>query len=109
MTLVRNDENAFLSDVFVFDRERRRLRLVSRNSDGEQGNDDSFGALVSDDGEVVVFSSRASHLVRRNTNQVQTRAFHAPTVSLLNVAARGPSCPTELRSRRSLQMTPLRP
>ena len=69
VTLVRNDRNAFFSDAFVFDRERRRLRLVSRNSDGEQGNDDSFGALVSDDGEVVVFSSRASNLVRRDTNQ----------------------------------------
>ena len=69
VTLVRHDRNAFFSDAFVFDRERRRLRLVSRNNDGEQGNDDSFGALVSDDGEVVVFSSRASNLVRRDTNQ----------------------------------------
>lgn len=69
VTLVRNDRNAFFSDVFVFDRERGRLRLVSRNSDGEQGNDDSFGVLVSDDGQAVVFSSRASNLVRRDTNQ----------------------------------------
>ena len=68
-TLVRNDANGFFSDAFVFDRARRRLRLVSRNRDGEQGNDDSFGALVSDDGKFVVFSSRASNLVRRDTNQ----------------------------------------
>jgi Tol biopolymer transport system component len=67
-TLVRDDANGFFSDVFVFDRERDRLRLVSRNDHGEQGNDDSFGALVSDDGERVVFSSRASNLVRRDTN-----------------------------------------
>ena len=45
------------------------LRLVSRNSDGVQGNDDSFGALVSADGRFVVFSSRSSNLVRRDTNQ----------------------------------------
>jgi hypothetical protein len=66
---VREDRNAFFSDVFVFDRRHDRLRLVSRNSDGEQGNDDSFGALVSDDGQLVVFSSRASNLVRRDVNQ----------------------------------------
>ena len=69
VTLVRNDTNGFLSDAFVFDRERRRLELVSRNDEGEQGNDDSFGALVSDDGETVVFSSRASNLSRRDNNQ----------------------------------------
>ena len=68
-TLVRDDGNEFFSDAFVFDRERRRLLLVSRNSDGEQGNDDSFGPLVSDDGRFVVFTSRASNLVRRDTNQ----------------------------------------
>jgi hypothetical protein len=69
VALVRDDENGFFSDAFVFDRQRNRLRLVSRNSDGEQGNDDSFGALVSDDGRFVVFSSRASNLSRRDTNQ----------------------------------------
>jgi len=69
VTLVRNDRNGFFSDALVFDRERGRLRLVSRNSDGEQGNDDSFGALVSDDGRFVVFSSRASNLVPGHTNQ----------------------------------------
>ena len=55
--------------MFVFDRRHDRLHLVSRNSDGDQGDDDSFGALVSDDGRFVVFSSRASNLVRRDTNQ----------------------------------------
>src|SRR5437762_2333477 len=35
VTLVRNDRNGFFSDAFVFDRERGRLQLVSRNSDGE--------------------------------------------------------------------------
>jgi Tol biopolymer transport system component len=68
-TLVRRDANGFFSDVFVFDRGRRILRLVSKNSDEVQGNDDSFGALVSADGRFVVFSSRASNLVRRDTNQ----------------------------------------
>ncbi len=68
-TLVRRDANGFFSDVFVVDRRHRTLRLVSRNSDGVQGNDDSFGALVSADGRFVVFSSRSSNLVRRDTNQ----------------------------------------
>ena len=69
VTLVRNARNGFFSDAFVFDRERGRLQLVSRSSDGEQGNNDSFGALVSDDGRFVVFTSRASNLVRRDDNE----------------------------------------
>jgi Tol biopolymer transport system component len=68
-TLVRDDANGFFSDAFVFDRERRRLRLVSRNRDGEPGNDDSRAALVSDDGRFVVFTSRASDLVPRDDNE----------------------------------------
>jgi hypothetical protein len=68
-TLVPNDRNGSFSDAFVFDRKRRRLDLVSRNRAGETGNNDSFDALVSDDGRFVVFSSRASDLVRRDTNQ----------------------------------------
>jgi hypothetical protein len=69
ITLVRRDRNQFFSDAFVFDRRNDRLRLVSRSSDGEQGNDDSFGTLVSDDGRFAIFSSRASNLVRRDVNQ----------------------------------------
>ena len=68
-TLVRRDANGFFSDVFVVDCRHRTLRLVSRNSDGVQGNDDSVGAQVSADGRFVVFSSRSSNLVRRDTNQ----------------------------------------
>jgi Tol biopolymer transport system component len=68
-TLVRNDRNGFYSDAYVFDRRRGRLQLVSRSSDGVQGNNDSFGALVSADGRFVVFSSRSSNLVRGDTNQ----------------------------------------
>ena len=68
-TLVRDDANGVLLRCVRLRSGAPRLRLVSRNSDGEQGNDDSFGALVSDDGRFVVFSSRASNLVRRDTNQ----------------------------------------
>jgi Tol biopolymer transport system component len=68
-TLVGRDANGFFSDVFVFDRSRRRLELVSLSTDGVQGNDDSVGALVSDDGRFVVFTSRADNLARRDRNQ----------------------------------------
>ena len=68
-TLVRDDRNGFFSDAYVFDRKEHRPQLVSRNSDGVQGNDDSFGALVSADGRFVVFSSRANNLVHGDINQ----------------------------------------
>ena len=69
VTLVPRDRNGFFSDVFVFDRRRDTLELVSRSSDGEQGDNDSVGALVSRDGRFVVFTSRAGNLVRGDTNQ----------------------------------------
>jgi uncharacterized repeat protein (TIGR01451 family) len=64
------DTNGFITDAFVFDRETGTVQLVSRSSDGTQGNDESSSALVSADGLSVVFSSRASNLVDGDTNGV---------------------------------------
>jgi Tol biopolymer transport system component len=68
--LVQGD-NDFFSDAFVADRQTGGLRLVSQSSAGAKGNDDSFAPLVSDNGRYVVFSSRASNLVRNDSNQQQ--------------------------------------
>ncbi len=64
------DTNGFISDAFVFDRQTVVAQLVSRSSDGTQGNDESSSPLVSVEGTSVVFSSRASNLVDGDTNGV---------------------------------------
>lgn len=60
--LVPEDTNG-VSDVFLHDRSRGRLRLVSTNAGGVQGNRASLSPSLSADGRFVAFSSRATNLV----------------------------------------------
>lgn len=59
--LVAGDTNG-LSDIFVHDRQTGVTERVSISSDGDQANDRSFGATISDDGHLVAFASDASNL-----------------------------------------------
>ena len=68
--LVPGDDD-FFSDAFLVDRQTGSIVLVSQSSTGVKGNDDSVAPLVRADGQAVVFSSRASNLVRNDTNQQQ--------------------------------------
>jgi uncharacterized repeat protein (TIGR01451 family) len=68
-TLGSTDTNGPVEDAFVFDRLSVTVRLVSRSSRGRQGDDSSFSPLVSADGNIVIFSSRAA-LVADDTNGV---------------------------------------
>lgn len=54
-------------DVYVRDLRRGRTRLVSRNDEGDPGNDYSFGGSISADGRFVAFDSEASNLAARDT------------------------------------------
>jgi Tol biopolymer transport system component len=65
--LVRRDTNGD-ADVFVHDRRTHRTKRVSVSSSGAQGNDDSFDPVISADGRFVGIYSKASNLVRRDTN-----------------------------------------
>lgn len=70
--LVQGDTNE-VSDVFVRDLKRGKTERVSLNSRGKQGNDTSnvnvSGNGISADGRYVVFTSRASNLVKGDTNR----------------------------------------
>jgi Tol biopolymer transport system component len=57
-------------DVYVHDRETGETSLVSVSSAGEQGNGFSDSPSISADGRYVAFTSRASNLVRQDTNRV---------------------------------------
>jgi Tol biopolymer transport system component len=65
--LVLGDTNDRL-DVFVHDRKTGTTMRVSMDSDGNQGNDDSFTPSISATGRFVAFDSNAPNLVPEDTN-----------------------------------------
>ena len=67
--LVAKDTNRKY-DCFVYDRKTRKMRLVSVDDKGRQGNGESTGPVISANGRFVAFASTASNLVRGDTNKV---------------------------------------
>jgi WD40 repeat protein len=65
--LVPGDTNGSL-DVFVYDRVAQKTERVSVDSAGVEGNGDSFFPMISANGLVVTFHSRATNLVANDTN-----------------------------------------
>ncbi len=54
-----------VANVFVFDRETRKIQLVSRTSRGRPANGASANPAISGDGNIVAFQSEAANLVER--------------------------------------------
>lgn len=73
--LVPGDTNG-TSDVFVHDRRSGQTRRVSVRSNGSQGNGQSTDPAISGDGRYVAFVSRASDLVKGDTNSVDDVFVH---------------------------------
>ncbi|MGD2186587.1 MAG: hypothetical protein PVI71_10685, partial [Desulfobacterales bacterium] len=65
--LVSGDTNGS-EDVFVRDRNAGQTRRVSLAFDGEEGDNNSFAAVISGDGAFVAFTSFAANLVENDTN-----------------------------------------
>ena len=65
--LVAGDSNG-VADVFLYDRAKNSLTLVSKSNQGVQGNDVSDLPAISADGRFVTFQSNASNLVGDDTN-----------------------------------------
>lgn len=59
----------FVQDVFVRDMQTGLCELVSIAESGEQGNESSYGASISNDGMRVAYTSSASNLVPGDTNK----------------------------------------
>jgi len=68
--LVANDANGF-ADVFARDRQTGTTEIVSIGGGGAPADADSFAPVVSADGRIVAFFSRASNLVTGDTNGFQ--------------------------------------
>jgi Tol biopolymer transport system component len=89
--LVHRDTNR-ATDVFVRDRKRHTTRRVSVSSREHQGNDSSVSPTISADGRYVAFSSKASNLIRGDTNRdndvfVRDRKHH--TTKRMSVSSAG--------------------
>lgn len=65
--IVPGDTNA-VTDIFLYDRQLDSYERVSVDSFGNESNDESFEAIISGNGEYVVFESNATNLVVGDTN-----------------------------------------
>jgi Tol biopolymer transport system component len=65
--LVPDDINSY-SDVFIRDRQKGKIVLVSLSSAGMQGNENSGYSSISGDGRYTAFQSSATNLVDGDTN-----------------------------------------
>ena len=65
--LVAGDTNN-KRDIFVYDRTNNTIERVSVDANGNEGDDDSLLGSISSDGKFVTFSSDATNLVARDTN-----------------------------------------
>lgn len=75
--IIPGDANNHFADVFLYDVAAGETTLLSRSSGGAQGNNDSYQAAISGDGEVIAFASLASNLVFGDTNGRQDVFIHA--------------------------------
>lgn len=73
--LVPGDTNE-QTDIFVRDRISGTNVRVSVNSDGSEGNNDSWAPGISADGRYVVFTSRADNLVANDINDYEDVFLH---------------------------------
>jgi hypothetical protein len=73
--LVTGDTNGTW-DVFIHDRQTGVTELISKSSDGIQGNSGSSFATVSADGRFVVFDSSADNLVPDDPNSTHDLFLH---------------------------------
>jgi archaellum component FlaF (FlaF/FlaG flagellin family) len=90
-TLVPGDTNG-TQDVFVRDRASGTTERVSVNSSGIQGNGQSNGGWLSQDGRFVSFSSWATNLVPGDTNTTQDAFVHdclTGTTELVSINSSG--------------------
>ena len=73
--LVSGDTNG-THDTFVHDRQTGTTSRVSVDSNGNQGNNDSYYPSISGDGRFVAFQSDASNLVTGDTNNAPDIFVH---------------------------------
>ncbi len=67
--LVSGDNNT-ACDIFLYQRDTKSMRLISKSENGSSGNGDSYAPALSSNGRWLSFLSYASNLVPQDTNHV---------------------------------------
>jgi Tol biopolymer transport system component len=89
--LVPDDTNN-KQDIFVFDRETKKMQRISISSSGEQADDYSLRPSISGDGRFVAFMSYAKNLVDHDHNHQLDVYIHdrqKNTTELVSVSTEG--------------------
>jgi Ca2+-binding RTX toxin-like protein len=89
--LVVGDTNG-VEDVFLKDLQTGAVQRISTSTDGQEGNDGSYWANISEDGRYVLFQSNASNLVVGDTNGVTDlflKDMQTGTLQRISTAADG--------------------
>ncbi len=86
--LVADDTNTTF-DVFVYDRQAGTQTLISRRSDGQQGNGPSYDPSISADGRYVSFVSDATNLVAGDGNGAPDVFLHDRQTGQTTLVSRG--------------------
>lgn len=92
--LVPGDSNG-RNDVFVHDRQSGIVSLISRDASGIQGNEDSYGPIITPDGRYVLFTSYATNFVTGDTNSRTDIFIHdrvTGSIERANLGALGSQC-----------------
>lgn len=87
--LIDNDVNEFLNDIYVHDRQTGQTMLVSRHTNGTQGNRQSEFPSISADGRFVAFSSIANNLADADTNDANDVFVHDRQTGHTTLISRG--------------------
>ena len=86
------DDNNYMSDIFVRDRDTDTTTRVSVDSDGNDANGSSWSPSISSDGRYVAFVSGATDLVPDDGNNMSDIFVHdlqTGTTTLVSVASDG--------------------
>ncbi|HPF73423.1 MAG: cadherin-like domain-containing protein [Rhodanobacteraceae bacterium] len=90
--LVANDTNG-QRDVFLHDRQTHITTRVSVSTAGDEGDDDSYGPSISDDGSTILFGTNADNLgdsLSDDTNDCDYMV-HTPATAITEVVGKNSS------------------
>lgn len=86
--LVDDDTNGNWSDIFVHDRITGQTTLVSRHTNGTQGNSKSWNPSISADGRFIAFTSNSTNLVSAHTQGTHVFVHDRHTGQTVHVSRR---------------------
>ena len=88
--LIAGDTNN-ANDLFCYDRQTKKISLISKSSSGQQGNGFSSTPDISADGRFIAFLSIANNLVENDTNEAEDIFIHDRLTKQTSRVSTGPN------------------